>query len=210
MAQVCPEIEPCPQQREARMPNILHSRRLELTLMEPAFLEALRDGDRRRAEEIGGFSIPEDLSIKPRTLSLRLQQIREDPEVHPWLLRAIVIKASRTMCGYINFHSAPGSDDLLQFAPHAVELGYTIAPSFRRQGYAKEAAITAMRWAFEQHGVRSFVLSISPTNEASLALARSLQFAPVGSQTDAEDGPEWVFTRHLDCWPDDWETIIAG
>lgn len=191
------------------MSNILRSRRLELILMEPTCLEALLAGDYRRAEQIGGFLIPDNLSIKQRTLSMRLQQIRDNPEVGPWLLRAIVIRQSRTMCGYINFHSAPGPEDLRELAADGIEMGYTIAEPFRRQGFAKEAAITLIKWAFEQHGQRCFILSISPTNEASLALARSMGFREMGSHIDAEDGLELVFERRLDRWPDDWETIIG-
>lgn len=192
------------------MSNILRSRRLELVLMEPAFLEALLEGDYHRAGQIGGFFIPRDLPIKQRTLLMRLQQVRDNPEVGPWLLRAIVIRQSRTMCGYINFHSAPGPEDLRELAADGVELGYTITESFRRQGFAKEAALTLIKWAFDQHGQRCFILSISPANEASLALAHSMGFREIGSRIDAEDGLELVFERRLDRWPDEWEAIIDG
>ncbi len=172
--------------------------------MGPALLEALLAGDHTRAAQIAGFQIPNDLILSKRTLQMRLQQIRANPKVRPWLLRAIVIRQSQTMCGRIGFHSEPGPEDLRDVAADGVELGYAIGESFRRQGFAKEAALVLMRWAYESHGQRCFILSIAPNNEASLAMARSMGFSEGGSHIDEEDGLELYFERRLDRWPDEW------
>ena len=190
--------------------SILRSARLELVSLGPALLEALLASDRARAAQIGGFRIPDDLTLSPRTLQRRLRQLRANPGVQPWLLRAIVISETGTMCGRIGFHSEPGPEDLREVAPDGVELGYAIGEPFRRQGYAKEAALTLMSWAFETHDQRAFVLSIAPDNVASLALARSLGFREVGAHIDAEDGLELYFARHLDRWPDEWAWARVG
>jgi ribosomal-protein-alanine N-acetyltransferase len=184
--------------------DIIRSPRLDLVSLGPALLEALLAGDRARAAQIGGFQIPADLALSERTLRMRLRQIRADPAAQPWLLRAIVIRPSRTMCGRIGFHSPPGPPDLRDVAPDGVELGYAIGAPFRRQGFAKEAALALMSWAFEKHGQRHFILSIAPGNEASLAMARSLAFEKIGSHIDPEDGIEWYLARRLDRWPDEW------
>jgi len=183
----------------------LRSSRLELVSMGPALLEALLAGDRARAAQIGGFHIPDDLIIRRTTPERRLKQLQANPDLQPWLLRAIVIRQSRTMCGYIGFHSEPGPDDLKDVATDGVEIGYTVGERFRRQGYAKEAAFTLLRWAFECHQQQSFVLSIAPNNEASLAMARSMGFREIGSHMDAEDGLELYFERRLERWPSEWE-----
>jgi ribosomal-protein-alanine N-acetyltransferase len=190
--------------------NTLRSRRLELVSMGPALLEALLAGDYTRAAQIGGFQIPNDLVLSKRTLQMRLRQIRANPEIQPWLLRAIVIRQSQMMCGRIGFHSEPGPEDLRDVAADGVELGYAIAEPFRRQGYAKEAALLLMRWAFENHRQRCFILSIAPNNEASLAIARSMGFSEVGSHIDKEDGLELYFERRLDRWPDEWGSARVG
>jgi ribosomal-protein-alanine N-acetyltransferase len=178
--------------------------------MGPALLEALLAGDRVRAAQIGGFQIPDDLVLSERTLQMRLQQMRADPHVQPWLLRAIVIRQSQTMCGRIGFHSAPGPEDLHDVAADGVELGYAVGEPYRRQGFAKEAAITLMRWAFEEHRQRCFVLSIAPDNAASLAMAHSLGFSEIGSHIDLEDGLELYLARRLVSWPDEWAWATVG
>ena len=190
--------------------KILRSGRLELASMGPALLEALLAGDHARAAQIGGFQIPNDLVLSKRTLQMRLRQIRANPKAQPWLLRAIVIRQSQTMCGRIGFHSEPGPDDLRDVAADGVELGYAIGEPFRRRGFAKEAALLLMRWAFESHGQRCFILSITPNNGASLALAHSMGFIEVGSHIDEEDGLELYFERRLDRWPDEWGSARVG
>jgi len=156
------------------------------------------------AEGIGGFHIPADLLLGRSLLTMRLQQLHHTPDEHPWLLRAIVLRESQTMCGHIGFHSRPGPADLRDIAADGVELGYSVGENFRRQGYAREAALTLMKWAFSYHRQRCFVLSISPDNSASLAMARSLAFTEIGSHMDDEDGLELYFSRHLTAWPSHW------
>ena len=178
--------------------------------METALLEALLARDYTRAEHIGGFHIPDDLVLSEQTLQRRLRQLRIRPEIQSWLLRAIVIRKSQTMCGRIGFHSEPSPEDLRHVAVDGVELGYEVGESFRRHGFAKEAAIALMKWAFENHYQRRFVLSINPSNEASLAMAHSLGFREIGSHIDEKDGLELYFERRLDHWPDAWTTKDVG
>ena len=96
------------------------------------------------------------------------------------------------MLGHINFHHRAPDPDLVAYSELAAELGYTIEPEHRRRGYARESAIAMMKWAADEHGVRDFILSISPDNAASLALARSLGFEVVGEHVDDIDGLEYV------------------
>jgi len=125
-------------------------------------------------------------------LSLRLKQIDKDPAQKPWLLRAMVLRGTGVMVGYIGFHTPPGAQYLEPYSPGAVEFGFTVFPPFRRQGYAREASVALMRWARETHGVSRFVLSISPDNVASHALAAGLGFVIIGAHIDEMDGPEDV------------------
>ena len=172
---------------------VIPSERLRLVSMPLPFIEAVLDGDRDRAASLVGFALPDDWpdARARRTLSYRRDQLRANPSVSPWLLRAM-LGPRGTMIGYINFHGPPASDA-------SNELGYTVLPAHRRQGYATEAIRALMAWAAREQGVRRFLLSISPENEPSLALARKLGFREVGSRMDAEDGLELVF--ELRGWP---------
>lgn len=172
--------------------------------MGPGMLEALLARNRVLAEKIGGYTIPEDFVINFRTLRTRLRQLQARPETQPWLLRAIVLKQSQTMCGRIGFHSEPGPEELQNVAADGVELGYEISESFRRRGIGREAALGLMKWAYEEHDQRCFVLSIGAENIPSLRMARSMGFRETGYHFDEEDGLELYFERRLRCWPVEW------
>jgi RimJ/RimL family protein N-acetyltransferase len=157
--------------------------------MSLSFLDALLAGRPFIAEGIGGFSLPPAWpdDHDRRFLELRLNQMRGDESVQLWLARAMVLRRDplKPMAGHIGFHEPP-RDGVL-------EMGYTVMPRHRRQGYAHEAVLGMMRWAHDEHGIRRFRVSIAPDNAPSLALAAKLGFERTGEQMDPEDGLEYVF-----------------
>ncbi|HVP29242.1 MAG TPA: GNAT family N-acetyltransferase [Myxococcota bacterium] len=171
--------------------------RLELVPMTPAFLEASLAGDLARAADLLGASLPPEWPDAPKILRLRLGQLRNDPAAQAWLTRALVLRAEGRVVGHAGFHTRPGEPYLEAWAPGGVELGYTVFARDRRRGFAREACTALMDWATRAHGITRFVASISPANEASLALARGLGFERVGSALDDEDGPEDVHVREV-------------
>ena len=176
----------------------IHSPRLELIALSPDFLSASLRDDLEAASRIIGFSVPPDWLETKWLMELRLAKIRANPALEPWLLRAIGLRETRTMIGFIGFHTLPGPEYLNPYAPPgSVEFGYTIFPAYRKKGYASEAAQALMDWAAREHGVRRFVVSISPANEPSMRLARKFGFRKVGTVIDPEDGVEDIFLLDL-------------
>ncbi len=156
--------------------------------MSPRFIEASLNGDLEVAAEVLGGSLADEWPDDDarRRLRTRWDQIIEAPISADWLLRGMVRLSDGRMIGYINFHGAPDQRG-------RAELGYTVFEEFRRQGYATEAIAAMMKWAQSLRPIEAFVVSISPRNRASLALAAALGFEQVGSQVDELDGEEWVF-----------------
>src|SRR5262245_56279079 len=117
----------------------IRTNRLDLVPMTPAFLEASLHGDREHAERLIAAIVPEEWMNGSRWAQRRLVQLRADPTLQPWLLRAVVLRGSdATMVGHIGFHARPGEKYLEELAPGGVEFGYTIFEKWRRQGYARE------------------------------------------------------------------------
>jgi ribosomal-protein-alanine N-acetyltransferase len=170
----------------------IHSERLDLVPLTPEFLRAGLEQNLAEAGRAGGFLVPPDLLDCAEVLSLRLSQLEVDPALQPWLLRGMVLRKDAMMIGHIGFHTGPEPEYLRAFAPGAVEFGFEVYPTFRRQGYAREASLALMRWAKEVHGVGHFVLSIRPDNIPSQSLAASLGFVRIGSHMDEVDGVEDV------------------
>ena len=175
----------------------IQSERLELIPLRPPFLQAVLKQDLTEAERIIGMSLPDDMLEFADVMSLRLRQLEAEPTFQPWSLRAMVLRDCRMMIGHIGCHTAPAPEYLRALAPGGVEFGFTVFPSFRRMGYAREASVALMRWAHEDQGVTRFVLSIRPDNAASQKLAAGLGFVRIGSHIDEVDGLEDILERRL-------------
>jgi RimJ/RimL family protein N-acetyltransferase len=167
--------------------------RLVLRLMDRVAMAAALAGDIAAVGQALGAVVPAELLAHPRGLEYGMIRLDEDPLYAPWGARAML--RGGQMVGFIRFHTRPDPPDLRQYAPDAVEFGYRVFAAHRRQGYAEEAARGVMDWAAHAHGVRNFIVTISPGNAASLALAARLGFAQVGEQMDDEDGLELVLLR---------------
>jgi len=174
--------------------TIIRSARLELVSMSADFIEALVEGRREEASRLLGACLPDGWpeAHDERFLRMRLRQLQRNTAAQGWPVRALVLpERGRPMVGHAGFHGPPGVNGAKN--PEAVELGYTVFPPYRGNGYAAEAAGALMSWALAEHGVRHFVASVAPGNEPSLAIVRKLGFVQTGEQWDDEDGLELVF-----------------
>lgn len=173
-----------------RSPLRIQTPRLDLVPMTPDILRALQEGDFGRVAEIGQLSAPPEWVGGELLLKLRLEQLAKDPGEQPWLQRMMVLRDTRVMIGHIGFHAPPGSEDLAEVSPGAVEFGYTVFDAYRRRGFASEAIRALIDWASSEHGVTRFIASIEPDNVASMNLAHKFGFRKISSQIDPIDGPE--------------------
>jgi RimJ/RimL family protein N-acetyltransferase len=166
--------------------HVIRTARLDLVLFTKEALEAVVSG----RTSVDGVALSADWVRQYEPwLRRRRDQIAGDPEHAPWILRAMVRRSPREFVGSIGFHGKPGSNAL--GAVDAVELGYSVEPKFRRQGFAEEAIRGMIAWARAESTSR-FIVSVSPTNAPSLALAAKLGFTEVTRVVDDEDGPEIV------------------
>ncbi|NUM55381.1 MAG: GNAT family N-acetyltransferase [Candidatus Hydrogenedentes bacterium] len=166
--------------------------RLRLQLVTLELFDLCIEGNQRDAERCAGVFMCDDWMRDVAYLKRRRDQLAADPSYMPWCVRMIVLKETNSVIGQIGFHTPPAPPELRAIAPGGIEFGYRIYVPHRRNGYAREAAVGMMRWASMERGIDSFVVSISPDNAASQALARSLAFVKVGQQLDDVDGIEDV------------------
>ncbi len=163
--------------------------------MSVPFMEALQGHDFDRASaEIGAQVPPWMADALESFLKYRLGQLEKDSTIREWLGRAMVLvdeSGRRRVIGSIGFHGPPDERGRL-------EVGYSVDPPYRRQGYASEAVRAMFDWAHSAHGIDTFIASISPGNEPSLRLSSQFGFVQVGEQMDEIDGLEYVFETR---WP---------
>lgn len=118
----------------------------------------------------------------------RLKQLETEPEAAAWIARAVVAEPDDVVIGYAGYHGPPDDRGM-------VEVGYTVDPGHRRQGYATAILTALLERAAAEPAVRVVRASISPDNVASLATIANFGFTEVGEQWDEEDGLELLFER---------------
>lgn len=173
----------------------IETERLLLRLVPLAGLAATAAKDVKAARRIIG-NVPDDWFTDHWVAEMRLKQWKEDPAYASWSIRAIALRQTGQIVGYMNCHHKPmpfvyGGETTL-----AVEMGYDIFAPFRRRGFGYEAVRGFSSWAATQ-GVEHLVLSIAPGNEPSLALACKLGAFQIGSQIDEIDGPEDIYLARI-------------
>jgi [ribosomal protein S5]-alanine N-acetyltransferase len=148
----------------------------------------LLDGELAAAGAAAGLELTDYfLTDEARWLwRLRIDQIRRDPASQYWVARAAVDAQTGYVVGHAGFHGPPDGAGL-------VEVGYSVDPHYRRQGYAKAMLLELLERARLEPGVRRVRASISPDNTASLATVRGFGFIVVGEQWDEQDGLELIF-----------------
>lgn len=166
--------------------------RLILRLVPLQGLVATIAHDGLALERLLGVAVPAEWFEQDWLAQMRLEQWRDDESYGPWSIRAIIEKRTNTLVGCMNCHHQPMDFVHADTTRQAVELGYDIYHNWQRRGFGFEAVSGFFNWA-KALGVPWFVLSVSPQNAASNALARKLGAKQIGSQIDEKDGPEDVF-----------------
>ncbi|TQO19896.1 acetyltransferase (GNAT) family protein [Rhodoglobus vestalii] len=117
---------------------------------------------------------------------MRSEQIVDTPSDAPWVTRLIIVPGVDGAVGIAGFHGAPDGAGM-------VEVGYRIAPEYRRRGYARRALETLLSVASASADVQIVRATISPENHPSRSLVDGYGFTEVGEQWDEEDGLETIF-----------------
>ena len=177
----------------------IETEQLRLNALSGEFLRLLTEGRIRCAQRLVDYCVSENCSLLgQRHINRRLRMIEVDPQQGPWMYRAIVRNKDNKMVGHISFHHKAPDPDLLEYSNSAAELGYTIEPAFRRRGYARESAVAMMEWAHREHGVQTFILSVSPDNVPSMKMAQSMNFTKIGELQDPVDGLEYTMRAEIE------------
>jgi ribosomal-protein-alanine N-acetyltransferase len=151
-------------------------------------MSALLDGDLGAASKMTGADLTEYFLIdNARWLwRYRIDQMAADPGNARWMVRQVATGPEGEVIGHAGFHGPPDETGM-------VEIGYSVAPEFRRQGYARAMLIELLRRASAEPTVKTVRATISPDNVASLATIAGFGFVEAGEQWDDEDGRELIF-----------------
>jgi RimJ/RimL family protein N-acetyltransferase len=172
--------------------EVLYTRRLELVPITLAMVEAVLNGDRRRAERLAEAKLPERWSadLIARAFSVSIEAVRADPETRLWGDRLLVTRdAERNIVGSVIFHGRPGPDGM-------AEVGYGVEAEWQGKGYASEGTLAAVEWALAQPGVKLVTATTFPWHKASLRVIEKLGMKLLETREHEVLGELHVFGRY--------------
>ncbi|MFE2144221.1 GNAT family N-acetyltransferase [Streptomyces sp. NPDC059456] len=151
-------------------------------------LRALANGDLASGSTESGVALDEHfVGDRARWIfGYRADQLAKDPSAAPWITRAAVSEPDEVVVGDAGFHGPPDETGM-------VEVGFTVVPGYRRQGYARAMLAALLVRAAAEPEVRTVRARISPDNTASLATIAGFGFTRVGEQGNERDGRFVVF-----------------
>lgn len=157
--------------------------RTERLRMVPFTLELVRAAlhDTRDLSDMLGVAVPASwpgpdfADIMP----MIAERLASNPDRARWG-GLIIHSADQTLIGDMGLKGGPDEHG-------TVEIGYSIVPERRGQGYAVEMARALIVWARAQPGVRRIVAECEPDNHASIRVLEKLGMHP----TPPRDGMLW-------------------
>ncbi|MFK8907154.1 GNAT family N-acetyltransferase [Streptomyces sp. YS-3] len=168
--------------------SLTSPKRVRFVELNAKALRALADGDLAAGSAEAGVALDEHfVGERARWIfGYRADQLTKDPSVAPWIARAAVSEPDGIVVGDAGFHGPPDEAGM-------VEVGYTVVPRYRRQGYARAMLRALLARAAADPGVRTVRARISSDNTASLASIKGFGFTRVGEQGDEHEGITIIF-----------------
>jgi len=172
------------------------TKEIRLVDLSAPVLHALAAGNLGAANRLAPVALTPYL-VEPGQIGVwqrRSRQIVDDPTSAGWITRAIYDPKRLVTVGQAGYHGPPDHAGM-------VEVGYSVDPVYRRQGYARAALVAMLDRAYREPGVRTVRASVAPSNVASRHLVAQYGFVEVGEQWDDEDGLETIFEVSADRGP---------
>jgi len=127
-----------------------------------------------------GSPIPEGWPEFPEAIPFTLEVLKARPAESEWWMHFFMDDATGLLVGSGGFAGAPSDG--------RVEIGYEIAPEFRRHGYATAAVDALAKKAATSGEVQRIIAHTLATDERSAGVLRSTGFDAVEHVVHPEDG----------------------
>jgi len=142
---------------------IIKTDRLKLIPCDESILQGLIDGNLQKYEIIDGWVTDDTQEALPVFLSM----VKTGESPLGWGMWLMVLKGTNFIIGGNGFIGKPDKNS-------SVEIGYSIAPEYRRQGLTLEACSALVKWAFEHEEVKAVKAKCESSNVASIKLLEKL------------------------------------
>jgi len=146
-------------------------------------LQALNE-DRARFGELIGSPVPDGWPEFPEAIAFTLGYLQKATEAgRSWSMQLFIDRATDRLLGSGGFAAPP--------VDRTVEIGYEIAPEFRRRGFGGAAARALVEFGVASGEVDHVVAHTLPGPNASTGVLASLDFRHEADHEDPEVGVVW-------------------
>ena len=160
---------------------------IKLQNLSTALMQALTQDREDFQRQAGRRAAPDWPNQEFReVLSFLLALHKLHPELSAWSFM-IICQDNQQIVGEIGAKHLPDRDG-------AIEVGYGIAASHRRRGFAAEALREFVALAFQRPGVKAVRAECLVENRASIAVLRRLGFVCTG-EVDSDEGSLFTWER---------------
>lgn len=160
--------------------RLIQSRRLNLIAATSELIESDIAGRQVLAAALGvkvGESWPPDL-YGPRAMQFALTQL-DDPAEQAWSFWYLSTSVDPVeLVGICGFKGRPDPSG-------SVEIGYSILDGYRRRGFATEAVLRLVAWAFSHHNVYEVSAETLPHLSQSIRVLEKNGFIYTGAGSEA-------------------------
>ena len=136
--------------------------------------------------EVEQMSVDDRRQVAPEWLA----KVRGSSGCDPWLHGFVMtLRGESKSIGRCGYTGPPGPDGV-------VEIAYGVDPEYQGKGYATEAAMGLLGFAFRDPGVRAIRAHTLPQENASTRVLTKCGFRRVGESIDHEAGVVWQWEKH--------------
>ncbi|MBD0370737.1 MAG: GNAT family N-acetyltransferase [Pyrinomonadaceae bacterium] len=165
---------------------MIETARLRLVPCELRHFEAIL-GDESELEGLLKVKLTEDwLGFEPakQVMSYSYEYLKSHPSALGWWMHLIVHSADNALIGLGGFKGEADADGV-------VEIGYSIAPGYRQQGLATEAARGLIDYSFSHPHVTEVIAHTLPETNPSTRVLQAVGMRRAGTSIDPDEGEVW-------------------
>ncbi|MBX3413892.1 MAG: GNAT family N-acetyltransferase [Pirellulales bacterium] len=159
-----------------------HSARLAIIPATAEHLERLIEGE-AAFHAAFGWRVVDDYNEFPEALVFSLNHLKARQVEARWWTQLFILTETAELVGLGGYKGAP--------VEGVVEIGYAIAPQYREQGLATEAARVLIARAFAEPVVSRVIAHTLAEPNASNRLLQRCGLKLAGEIVDPDDGPIW-------------------
>lgn len=165
---------------------MIETTRLQLIPCELSHFEAIIHDEARLAVLLQVELAEDWLGFDAASEAMRpaYEYLKSHPSAFGWWTYLFIHKSDRTLIGLGGFKGEVNAEGM-------VEIGYAIAPGYRRRGLAREASLGMIDYAFAHPKIARVDAHTLPERNASTGVLEKVRMKHLGTVNDPDDGEIW-------------------